>query len=118
MELTLSKCFSALVASGMGSKCNGLKYDLQENLLTKNESTGEWNSFIFKYGNENNPNIQRDLNNAVGVIVDPYLHDVDSVFFEDIAVDLSDEEEDAMEFQYILEDSMRSGYWNGFVGKS
>ena len=118
MALTLSKCFSALVASGNGNKCNGLKFDLQETLLTKNESEGQYNSYIFKFGSDSNPKLQNDLNTVVGTIVDPYLHDVDPLFFDDFIDDEVEKEKEASEFQLLLEGAMKAGCWNGSVGKS
>lgn len=82
--VTLTQCFSALVASGNGSRCNGLKNDLQAVLLDTDDS-GQIKSYVWKFGKEQFPNKQKELKGVVAEIMNDFIHDVDIFYFgEDI----------------------------------
>jgi len=79
--VTLPQCFSALIASGCGQRCNELKTMLHSELLALDEATGKTRAEIYKFGKEEHPDIHKTLRQSVAVIVRSQLHDVDAFYF-------------------------------------
>lgn len=83
--VTLPQCFSALIASGFGQRCNELKQMLHLELLSIDDSTGKTLAEIYKYGKEQYPDIHKQLRQNVAEIVRSQIYDVDVFYFgEDI----------------------------------
>jgi hypothetical protein len=103
-KTTLIKCFSALVISGNGQRCNVLRKDLQEYLLQKNN--GRYLSEIWKDGDKENPLYQRKIGEDVAYIVSYHFGELSEEHYNDTS-----------EFREILEYSMKNLLWNGSVAK-
>lgn len=103
-KTNLIKCFSALVISGNGQRCNALRKDLQEYLLQK--SNGKYLSEIWKDGYKENPLYQRKIGEDVAYIVNYHFGSLDREYFND-----------SSEFGDILEHSLKNLLWNGSVAK-
>lgn len=83
--VTLPQCFSALIASGCGSRCNDLKELLHAELLSVDDSTGKTLSEIYKFGKEEHPDIHKNIRQSIGLIVRSQIEGVDVFYFgEDI----------------------------------
>ena len=78
---TLTQCFSALVASGNGQKCNEFRSIIRDRFLVIEENTGKHKSFIFKFGYEQHPTIHKKLRMEVGKMISSIYDDIDPVFF-------------------------------------
>lgn len=79
--LTLPKCFSALVASGNGQKCNELKVKVNSILLQKEYSTGYLKVILFKYHKENYPEIVKSISKEIGLVIEEIVSEVDDIYF-------------------------------------
>ena len=79
--LTIPKCFSALVASGNGQKCNELRNKINSVLLQKDYSTGYLKVTLFKYHKEDYPEIVKSISKEVGRVIEGVVADVDDIYF-------------------------------------
>ncbi len=79
--MKISQCFSALVASGQGQRCNEFKGLLHGNLIITDEESGEPLSVIFKYGKDKHPEKYKNACKTVAHIMNFVSEDVDEYFF-------------------------------------
>ena len=79
--LTLPKCYSALVASGHGSKCNTLKEKILNISLQRESNTGEYKSILFKYYKEKYPDIVKEISNEYKSVIEEVASNVDDIYF-------------------------------------
>jgi len=83
--MTIVKCFSVLVASGNGQRCNELRKAVRESLLEVDEETDKFKVTIIKYGRQSMPkahervatDLARDIGHLFTDISDHY-YSVDS----------------------------------------
>lgn len=78
---TIAQCFSALIASGNGQRCNEFKHMIHQQFLAVDEETGEHKSLIFKYGYEKYPEVHRKLRQEMGGIISSLVGGMDLRFF-------------------------------------
>jgi hypothetical protein len=78
---TLAQCFSALVASGNGLRCNEFRDRIRQKFLVLNEETGQPKSVLFKYGYDQYPRLHKQLRIEMGQIISSLADDLDPVFF-------------------------------------
>jgi hypothetical protein len=78
---TIPKCFSALIASGNGSRCKELRARLMDTLLCTDKSTGIAKVIIFKTGNEEDKKIIKDISNELADSISNLYSDIDVFFF-------------------------------------
>ena len=79
--LTIPKCYSALVASGNGAKCNELKTKINSILLQREYNTGELKVLLFKFGKEKHPEIVRKIAKELKTCITEVVSNVDDVYF-------------------------------------
>lgn len=79
--LTIPKCYSALVASGNGAKCNELKNKINSILLTKENNTGLLKVIVFKYYKEQFPDIAKLISNELKKSINEVVNDIDDIYF-------------------------------------
>jgi hypothetical protein len=90
MSMRISQCFSALVASGQGQKCNEFKGLLHGNLITTDPESGLPLSILFKNGKRDFPKQHKEVCKQVAAIMNFVSSDVDEYFFgEDLKKDNS-----------------------------
>lgn len=78
---TLTQCFSALIASGNGQRCNDFKNQIRQQFLSLEEQTGEHKSLLFKYGYEKYPEVHKKLRQEMGGIISSLVEEMDLSFF-------------------------------------
>lgn len=76
---TLSQCFSALIASGNGQKCNLFRERIRKQFLEVDFGTGKLKSELFKYGMNTYPEVHKILRTEMGELVSSIK--VDKKFF-------------------------------------
>lgn len=79
--LTIPKCYSALVASGNGAKCDELKKKINSVLLQKESNTGELKVLLFKFGREKHPEIVRKIARELKLTITDVVSGVDNLYF-------------------------------------
>lgn len=79
--LTIPKCFSALVASGNGQKCNELRNKINTVLMQKDHNTGILKVTLFKYHKEEYPEIVKEISMEVSKVIEGVVQDVDDIYF-------------------------------------
>ena len=80
--MTLAKVMSLLVVSGHGDRCNNIKDNLKNLLLSVDERTGEMKVNIHKLGKEKfSEEDYKRICREVSVLVSPYLHDVNIRYY-------------------------------------
>lgn len=79
--LTIPKCFSALIVSGNGQKCNDLRKKINHALLQKDYTTGQLKVTLFKYHKEDFPEIVKSISKEIGEIIKEAVYDIDSIYF-------------------------------------
>ena len=79
--LTIPKCYSALVASGNGAKCNELKKKINSVLMNKENNTGLLKVTIFKYYKEEFPDIAKLISHELKQTIDEVVCNVDNIYF-------------------------------------
>ena len=73
-------CFSVLVASGNGQRCNDLKEVLRANLYKVDAQTDTHKVAIWKFGRRSNPEAYKRISMEVAVAVEHLFRDVDDHF--------------------------------------
>ena len=79
--MELVKCFSVLVASGNGQRCNQLKKVLRENLFEVEDGTDKFRLTIWKYGKESMPEAHKKIALEMSREVKPLFGDIDHSFW-------------------------------------
>jgi len=78
---TLAQCFSALIASGNGQRCNDFKNQIHQHFLEVEPETGEQKSLLFKYGYDKYPEVHKRLRQEMGGIISSLVEEMDLSFF-------------------------------------
>ena len=73
-------CFSVLVASGNGQRCNDLKEVLRDNLYEIDAKTDKHKVAIWKFGRHSSPEAYKRISIEVAVAVEHLFKDVDDHF--------------------------------------
>jgi len=79
--LTIPKCYSALVASGNGAKCENLKRNIQNVLLKREDFTGMYKVELFKFYKDQYPDIVREISKELKQSIEIVVKDVDDIYF-------------------------------------
>lgn len=79
--MSITKCFSILVASGNGQRCNELRDSLRANLYEIDPETNKFRIAIWKYGKDSDPEAYLRISKGVAGVVGPLLKDIDDHFF-------------------------------------
>lgn len=79
--MTLIECFSVLVASGNGQRCNKLREVVREHLLTEDEVTGEIKVRIFKFGRTSHPDLHSKIASELARKVSVIYTDINGSYF-------------------------------------
>lgn len=74
--MTLVKVMSLLVASGNGDRCNSIRSNLRDLLLSVDEATGELKINIHKFGKDKYPIDYSRVCKEVSKTISPYLRGV------------------------------------------
>lgn len=88
---TVAQCFSALVASGNGQRCNSLRLEMSSALSEKDEETGVNKAYLYKYLKDEYPEKHKELRKQVAQLMNWTFRDIDSFYFGN---DLSKENSD------------------------
>jgi hypothetical protein len=78
---TVTQCFSALIVSGNGQRCNKVKESMHTHLLESDSDTGEIQSILYKYHQNDCPEQYVKIKRKVANIINPFLKDVDIFYF-------------------------------------
>lgn len=81
--MPIIKCFSILVASGNGQRCNDLRETLREELYKLDSETEKFKIAIWKYGDKSEPEAYLRISKEIRVAISPLFKDIDSHFFYD-----------------------------------
>ena len=73
-------CFSVLVASGNGQRCNDLKKLLREKLYEIDSETKKFKVAIWKFGRKSEPEAYKRISLGVAIAVEPLFVDVSDHF--------------------------------------
>lgn len=79
--LDITKCFSILVSSGHGDRCNILKSALRKELYSVDEVTGKHKIVIMKHGKYSMPKDYKRISKKVVLHMTPLFSDIDDYFF-------------------------------------
>jgi hypothetical protein len=79
--LDITKCYSILIASGNGGRCNHLKDLLRKELFAIDEDTGKHKVVIMKHGRRSMPDDYDRVSKQVATQMSPLFTDVDDHFF-------------------------------------
>ena len=79
----LVQCFSALVASGNGQRCNSIKEKMQSAFSDTDQTTKLHKSLLYKFGKEDHPEQHKKLRMEVASILNPMFEGVDAFYFGD-----------------------------------
>ena len=79
--LDITKCFSILIASGNGDRCNSLKSALHNELYTTDPLTNKFKVVIMKHGKHSMPEDHKRIAKSVSGIVSPFFKDIPDFFF-------------------------------------
>lgn len=79
--LDITKCFSILVASGNGSRCNELKSALRKELYLNDPETNKFKVVIMKHGKYSMPDAHKRVARDIDETVSPFFKDIDNFFF-------------------------------------
>jgi len=79
--LTLPKCYSALVASGNGVKCNELKQKINSILYEIEPNTQLCKLLIFKIYNKKYPDIAKEIHHELSKAIEDIVLDVNDIYF-------------------------------------
>ncbi len=79
--MSIIKCFSILVASGNGQRCNDLRDSLRKNLYEIDSETGKFKVAIWKYGKKSEPEAYTRISKDIAVAIGHLFKDVDDHFF-------------------------------------
>lgn len=137
----LAKCFSVLLASGQGRKCQELRKVLQQTLLVRPAKNAEILVLKHKFGQVKDPEGHKKLSKFLARKILPIMHGVDKFFFGIDAIVVkkmrsvkpfsgsilelsnkmpikieSQNEKQILLFRRLLEMSMSRGLWAGSVG--
>jgi len=78
--ISIVHCFSVLVASGNGQRCNDLKELLRENLYEVDSKTAKYKVAIWKFGRKSEPEAYKRISMDVAIAVQHLFKDVDDHF--------------------------------------
>ena len=76
----IAHCFSVLVASGHGQRCNDLKGLLREKLYEVDPETERYKLALWKYGKCSEPDAYKRISKEVAIAVQHLFKDVDDRF--------------------------------------
>jgi len=79
--MSIIKCYSVLVASGQGQRCNELRSVLRKNLWEIDSATDKFKIAIWKYGKKSEPEAHLRIANGVAVAINCLFNDIDDRFF-------------------------------------
>ena len=79
--MSITKCFSILVASGNGQRCNDLRDVLRDVLYEVDSDTNKFKISIWKYGKSSEPEAYARISKEVARVVGPLFRDIDDHFF-------------------------------------
>ena len=79
--MSITKCFSVLVASGNGQRCNDLRDSLREHLYEVDPKTGKFRVAIWKYGKKSEPEAYVRISKDVALVIGPLFNDISDHFF-------------------------------------
>lgn len=79
--MSITKCFSVMVASGNGQRCNEFREALRANLYEIDPETNKYRIAIWKYGKQTEPEAYLRISRDVAAIVGPLLRDIDDHYF-------------------------------------
>ncbi|HVI41859.1 MAG TPA: hypothetical protein VM577_14510 [Anaerovoracaceae bacterium] len=113
--ITIAKCFSILVASGNGNRCDRLRSTIRDQLLNIDPGSGQLKVTVHKYGKRDNKAYLK-ICQEVAESIQPMFLDIDQKFFCQDNKAQSDElqsDKEILSFRRLLENSMRQGRWAG-----
>ena len=73
-------CFSVLVASGNGQRCDDLKRVLRDNLYEVDSVTDKHKVTIWKFGRRSDPEAYKRISIEIAVAVEYLFKDIDDYF--------------------------------------
>ena len=79
--LDITKCYSILIASGHGERCNDLRDLLRKELFAIDESTGKHKVVIMKHGRHSMSDDYKRISRKIAAEMTPLFRDVDDYFF-------------------------------------
>lgn len=89
---TVPQCFSALIASGNGQRCNNLREVLRNALSGNDPVSGLPRSVLYKYHKHNFPEQHKQMRQLVAGVMNPFFDGVDRFYFgNDLRKDVSNE---------------------------
>jgi hypothetical protein len=120
---TVSECFSALVVSNRGQKCNLIKTEMKDVLMSFDNNSGLALSIIYKYHKLDMPEMHSKISVIVAGIMNTKFNPSDSKLFKNKKAFINTDKRvldgnndcDVSEFRGMLETYMSKGRWSGFV---
>lgn len=79
--LDITKCYSILIASGNGARCNDLRNLLRKELFTLDADTGKHKMVIMKHGRFSMPEDYQRVSGQVATSMSPLFTDIDDHYF-------------------------------------
>lgn len=79
--MSIIKCFSILVASGNGQRCNDLRDSLRKELYEVDPETEKFKIAIWKYGKKSEPDAYVRISKNIAVAIKSLFHDIDDHYF-------------------------------------
>lgn len=81
MGLSVIKCFSVLVSSGNGQKCNVLSSVLRDHLFDIDKETGATKIAIYKTNNPKYVDDHRRIGSELSKVISPIINSIPDYFF-------------------------------------
>ena len=79
--VSIIHCYSILVASGNGQRCNDLGDVLRKTLYEIDPETNKFKLAIWKYGKQSEPEAHMRISKSVGRAIEPLFKDISDHFF-------------------------------------
>lgn len=78
---TVPQCFSALIVSGNGQRCNLLKEELHTTIAGNDPVSGLPRAVLYKFHKQEFPKQHKELRQIVAGVMNPFFNGVDPFYF-------------------------------------
>jgi len=81
--MTIPKCFSLLIASGNGQRCNDLRIAVRKSLITVDEETNKCKLVILKFGRDTMPDAHKRASLDLARDISPLFMDISEFYYSE-----------------------------------